>query len=218
MTKLKLDISTSLDGYVAGPDVRDDQPLGAGGERLHDWAYDLRSFREPHGLEGGEEGQDADILEEAFASLGAAIMGRGMFGGGPGPWDESWRGHWGDAPPFDHPVFVLTHHPRERIEFTNGASFTFVTDGIESALDQARAAAGDKDVGISGGAAGGPAVPGGRAAGRASAACGADIAWWRDPPVRGNRGPAVRARAGSGRALPRRDPPEVPRRALGAQG
>ena len=152
MTKLTLDISTSLDGYVAGPDVRDDLALGAGGERLHEWAYNLRSFREPHGLEGGEEGQDADILEEAFANLGAAIMGRGMFGGGPGPWDESWRGHWGDAPPFDHPVFVLTHHPRERIEFTNGASFTFVTDGIESALEQARAAAGDKDVGISGGA------------------------------------------------------------------
>ena len=152
MTKLRLDISISLDGYVAGPDPNDDQPLGAGGEKLHDWAYDLRSFQKLHGREGGEEGQDSDILAEAATGLGASIMGRKMFGGGPGPWDESWRGWWGEEPPFAGPVFVLTHYPRERIDFPNGASFTFVTDGIESALEQARAAAGDQDVGIPGGA------------------------------------------------------------------
>jgi dihydrofolate reductase len=152
MTKLRFDISTSLDGFVTGPAVSDEHPLGVGGEKLHDWAYNLRSFQEQHGREGGEEGQDSDILQEAHSGLGASIMGRGMFGGGTGPWDESWRGWWGEEPPFDWPVFVLTHHPRERIEFPNGSSFTFVTEGIESALEQARAAAGDQDVGISGGA------------------------------------------------------------------
>jgi dihydrofolate reductase len=152
MTKLTLDISTSLDGYVAGPDPNPEQPLGAGGEKLHEWALRLRTWRESHGYEGGEDNQDGEILAEVSASLGASIMGRGMFGGGTGRWDESWRGWWGDEPPFDWPVFVLTHHPRERIDFPNGASFTFVTDGIESALEQAQAVAGDKDVGISGGA------------------------------------------------------------------
>lgn len=151
MPKLTLDISTSLDGYVAGPDISHDQPLGEGGERLHDWVYDLKSWREPHGREGGTEGTDSDILEEAIAGLGAAIMGRGMFGGGPGPWDDAWQGWWGDEPPFGYPVFVLTHHPREPLAL-KGTTFTFVTDGIESALEQAREAAGDKDVGIAGGA------------------------------------------------------------------
>jgi len=152
MTKLTLDITTSLDGYVAGPDPGPEHPLGRGGERLHQWVYGLKSWREPHGKEGGSEGPDSDILAEATAAVGASIMGRGMFGGGPGPWDESWRGWWGDEPPFGYPVFVLTHHPREPLEMEGGTTFTFVSEGIESALEQARAAAGEKDVAIAGGA------------------------------------------------------------------
>lgn len=152
MSKLTHDITVSLDGYVAGPDPGPDQPLGAGGEALHEWAYDLKHFREAHGREGGEDNEDSRLLQERVDRTGAGIMGRGMFGGGPGPWDESWRGWWGDEPPFSYPVFVLTHHPRDPLHFDNGASFTFVTDGIESALEQARAAAGDKDVHIGGGA------------------------------------------------------------------
>ncbi|HEX8647790.1 MAG TPA: dihydrofolate reductase family protein [Thermoleophilaceae bacterium] len=145
-------ISVSVDGYVAGPNQGTDHPLGEGGEALHDWALPLRTFREGHGREGGETGPDDDVLRETFERPGAAIMGRKMFGGGPGPWDESWKGWWDDDPPFRYPVFVLTHHPREPLVFDNGTTFTFVTDGIESALEQARAAAGERDVQISGGA------------------------------------------------------------------
>ena len=152
MSKLKLEITTSLDGYVAGPDPRDDQPLGEGGDRLHQWVYGLRTWREQHGQTGGTEGPDAEILKESTANTGAAIMGRGMFGGGSGPWDESWTGHWGDEPPFKMPVFVLTHHSREPLALGGGTTFTFVTDGIEAALEQAQAAAGEKDVALSGGA------------------------------------------------------------------
>ena len=145
-------ISMSLDGYIAGPKQGPDHPLGEGGEELHQWAYDLRAFQEGHGREGGETGPDDDVLREVFEAPGAVIMGRNMFGGGPGPWDESWKGWWGDEPPFAMPVFVLTHHPREPLSFENGTTFTFVTDGIESALAQAREAAGDRDVAITGGA------------------------------------------------------------------
>ena len=152
MSKLTFDISVSLDGYVAGPDPSPDQPLGKGGEDLHEWVFGLASWREPHGKEGGERNADDDVVREATANVGASIMGRGMFGGGPGPWEESWQGWWGDEPPFKHPVFVLTHHEREPLSFDNGTSFTFVTDGIESALEQARAAAGSKDVHVAGGA------------------------------------------------------------------
>jgi dihydrofolate reductase len=153
MSKVTFNISVSVDGYVAGPNQSPEHPLGEGGEELHEWAYDLKSFHETHGREGrGEGGADDDVLREAFDSQGAVIMGRKMFGGGPGEWDESWKGWWGDEPPFGVPVFVLTHHPRETLTFDNGTSFTFVTDGIESALEQARAAAGDKNVQISGGA------------------------------------------------------------------
>ncbi|HEX8744104.1 MAG TPA: dihydrofolate reductase family protein [Thermoleophilaceae bacterium] len=152
MPKLTFDISTSLDGYVAGPDPRPDQPLGRGGEQLHEWIFGLASWREAHGRDGGEANADDEVVRERLGRNGAGIMGRGMFGGGPGPWDESWKGWWGDEPPFDYPVFVLTHHPRERLSFPNGSSFTFVTDGIESALEQARAVAGEKDVHIGGGA------------------------------------------------------------------
>lgn len=152
MSQLTFDISMSLDGFVAGPNPRTEAPLGDGGERLHEWAYDLESFHERHNVPGGTRNQDADVLAEAMDTIGAEIMGRGMFGGRPGPWDESWTGWWGDDPPFRMPVFVLTHHPHEPLQMQGGTTFTFVTDGIESALEQARAAAGGKDVGIGGGA------------------------------------------------------------------
>lgn len=150
---LTCDITMSLDGFVAGPDPNPEQPLGAGGERLHQWAYDLESWREPHGLSGGTAGnQDAEVMAEAVARAGATIMGRRMFGGGDGPWDESWQGWWGEEPPFHHPVFVLTHHPREPLVMRGGTTFTFVTDGIGPALERARAAADGRDVAVGGGA------------------------------------------------------------------
>jgi dihydrofolate reductase len=154
MGQLIIDISTSLDGYVAGPNPSLEDPLGEGGEQLHEWAFALKSWREPHGLEGGEENGDSEIMAELLARTGATVMGRRMFSGGEGPWEDdpnadAW---WGDDPPFHHPVFVLTHHARDPVEKQGGTTFTFVTDGIESALEQARAAAGDKDVQIAGGA------------------------------------------------------------------
>ena len=151
MGNLNLDISMSLDGYVAGPDQTPDEPLGRGGEQLHEWAFATAAWREPHGREGGEAGEDDRLIRESLARHGSEIMGRGKFGGGPGPWDEEWEGWWGDEPPFGYPVFVLTHHEREPLTLGD-TTFTFVTDGIESALEQARAAAGDRDVLIGGGA------------------------------------------------------------------
>jgi dihydrofolate reductase len=153
MSKVRADISVSLDGYVAGPDQTQDDPLGAGGEALHEWALTLRAWRESHGREGGEENASGKILEEAHANVGAEIMGRGKFGpAARGPWGaEPWTGWWGDDPPFHMPVFVLTHHEREPLTLSD-TTFTFVTDGIESALEQARAAAGDQDVFLGGGA------------------------------------------------------------------
>jgi dihydrofolate reductase len=149
-----IDISISLDGYAAGPDQTMEDPLGVGGEQLHEWVIGLRSWREAHGMQGGEEGPDADIVQETVARAGASIMGRNMYSGGSGPWenDPNGRGWWGDDPPFHHPVFVLTHHAREPLTMDGGTTFTFVTDGIESALEQAKAAAGDRDVHIAGGA------------------------------------------------------------------
>jgi dihydrofolate reductase len=133
-----------LDGFIAGPDAGGELPLGAGGERLHDWVYGLASWRERHGLEGGETGPDSDILEEALRNVGAVVMGRRMFYSGEGP--------WGDDPPFHVPVFVVTHRARETLVKQGGTTFTFVTDGVERALEFARAAAGDKDVSVAGGA------------------------------------------------------------------
>jgi dihydrofolate reductase len=146
------DASMSLDGYVAGDQQSVVNPLGRGGERLHEWMMKLAAWREAAGLEGGEVNSDSGVLEEEDTE-GAIIMGRNMFGGGPGPWrdDPPWTGWWGDDPPFHKPVFVLTHFPRPRLELKGGNTFTFVTDGIESALAQAREAAGDRDVGIGGG-------------------------------------------------------------------
>jgi dihydrofolate reductase len=153
---LIFDISMSLDGFVAGPNMSRDKGLGDRGDRLHEWAFATSAFRESHGGSGGESNVDSEILDEMLSSPGASIMGRRMFGGGEGPWGSDpawgdWEGWWGDEPPFHKPVFVLTHHEREPL--TKGeTTFTFVTDGIESALEQARAAAGDKDVALGGGA------------------------------------------------------------------
>lgn len=141
----------SLDGYVAGPNQSRDDPLGEGGLQLHEWIFGLAAWRERQGLEGGERNMDSQLIEESIDRLGATIMGKRMFGGGDGPWgDEPWEGWWGDEPPFGHPVFVLTHHPREPL-VKGATTFTFV-EGIEPALEQALAAAGGKDVGIGGGA------------------------------------------------------------------
>lgn len=154
MNKLRFQISVSLDGYVAGPDQSEENPLGVGGEDLHEWVVRLEAWRRPHGLEGGEVNASTPVMEEVQANVGTTIMGRNMFGGGPGPWneDDPWNGWWGDNPPFHTPVYVLTHHAREPLEMEGGTTFFFVTDGIESALEQARAAAGQKDVQIGGGA------------------------------------------------------------------
>jgi dihydrofolate reductase len=154
MARLFLDISMSLDGFVAGPKQTLEQPLGEGGEGLHEWVFRLRSWRTPHGLEGGETGPDDDLVRERLERTGAVIMGRRMFSGGAGSWEsdpnaDAW---WGDNPPFHVPVFVLTHHEREPVEKEGGTTFVFVNDGIESALGQARSAAGEKDVSLAGGA------------------------------------------------------------------
>ena len=154
MSKLRSDITISLDGCVAGPNQSEESPLGEGGEGLHDWVVQLAVWRESHGLEGGEVNVSTRIVEEARENIGAAVMGRNMFGPpGGGPWgDAPWTGWWGDEPPYHYPVFVLTHHPRDPLEMEGGTTFHFVTDGIESALEGARDAAGGKDVMLWGGA------------------------------------------------------------------
>ena len=152
MNSVTCQISISLDGYAAGPNQSIDNPIGEGGMRLHQWAFATSSWREQHGLDGGERNLDAEGAEGRMDGLGAYMMGRTMFGGGDGPWDESWRGWWGEDPPYHAPVYVLTHHPREPLEMEGGTTFHFVEDGIESALEQARAAAGELDVSIAGGA------------------------------------------------------------------
>jgi dihydrofolate reductase len=154
VSKLRFRISMSLDGFVAGPDQSVDDPLGIGGMRLHEWAFPLAAWRAPHGLEGGEVNESTPVVEESLANIGATVMGRNMFGGHPGPWNATapWNGWWGDNPPFHHPVFVLTHHARPPLELEGGTTFTFVTGGIEAALEQARRAAGGKDVSLAGGA------------------------------------------------------------------
>jgi dihydrofolate reductase len=153
MSKLRLSITMSLDGYVSGPDQSEANPIGVGGMALHEWFFPLRAFREMHGDTGGDVNASSAVVQERQANLGATIMGRNMFGPVRGPWpDEAWRGWWGDDPPYHHPVFVLTHHAREPLEMQGGTTFIFVTDGIDSALAQAREAAKGRDVWLAGGA------------------------------------------------------------------
>jgi len=153
MGKVVAEITVSLDGFAAGPIPTLEEPLGQGGDKLHEWAYPLKSFREPHGLPGGETGPDDDLLAESVRATGAVVMGRRMFSGGAGPWedDANANGWWGDEPPFHKPVFVLTHHARKPLVL-EGTTFTFVTDGLGSAIDDARAAAAEQDVLVAGGA------------------------------------------------------------------
>jgi dihydrofolate reductase len=154
MSTTRFEISVSLDGYIAGPDQSEENPLGVGGEDLHNWVIELEAWRKRHGLEGGEVNASTRVVEEVQANVGATVMGRNMFGGGPGPWrgDPPWTGWWGDNPPFHTPVFVLTHHPRQPLEMEGGTTFIFVTDGIASVHEQAKQAAGGRDVLIGGGA------------------------------------------------------------------
>ncbi len=152
MSSVTCQISISLDGFVAGPNQSLENPIGEGGMRLHQWLFETASWREQHGQRGGARTTDSEVVAELFQNVGAYIMGRKMFGGGDGPWDETWTGWWGEEPPYHVPVFVLTHHPRKPLSMRGGTSFSFVTDGIDSALDQARRAAGDKDVEVAGGA------------------------------------------------------------------
>jgi dihydrofolate reductase len=153
MSELRSFMSMSVDGYVAGPNQSAGDPLGVGGLRLHEWIFPLAAWREDHGEEGGEDNASTPVWKRRHANLGAVVMGRNMFGGGPGPWGEDpWRGFWGEDPPFHNPVFVLTHHAREPLEMQGGTTYNFVTDGIESALEQAKEAAGGKDVSLAGGA------------------------------------------------------------------
>jgi dihydrofolate reductase len=154
MSRLRLSITMSLDGYVAGPDQSERDPLGVGAMQLHEWFFPLRAFSEMHGgEEEGEVNESTAVVEERRANVGATIMGRNMFGPIRGSWgDRSWRGWWGEDPPYHHPVFVLTHHAREPLEMEGGTTFHFVTSGIEAALEQAREAAAGADVWLAGGA------------------------------------------------------------------
>ena len=153
MTQLRATLSISLDGFLAGPNPNEENPLGEGGMQLHEWAFALAAWREPHGREGGEVNASTAVIERMTANVGAVVMGRRMFGGGPGPWgDEPWQGWWGEEPPFGVPVFVVTNHARETLAKDGGTTFNFVTDGVESAYAQAREAAGDGDVSLAGGA------------------------------------------------------------------
>jgi dihydrofolate reductase len=153
MTKVRvMSFTISLDGYGAGSNQSVEQPLGSGGEELHQWLVETRTFRSMNGEEGGDSGIDEDFASRGFTNVGAWIMGRNMFGPVRGPWpDESWKGWWGDNPPYHVPVFVLTHHTHRTIEMDGGTTFYFVTDGVQAALEQAREAAGGRDIRIGGG-------------------------------------------------------------------
>jgi len=142
----------SIDGYGAGPRQDLQNPIGVRGLELMEWFFQTRAWRRMHGDEGGETGVDDSLAEQGFAGIGAWIIGRNMFGPVRGPWpDESWRGWWGDEPPYHTPVFVLTHHPRPTLDMTGGTEFHFITEGIHAALEQARLAAGGRDVRVGGG-------------------------------------------------------------------
>src|ERR1041385_4104123 len=154
MSKLRFRISMSLDGFTAGPRQSVELPLGVGGDRLHEWVFPLEAFRRMHDMEGGEVEESPLGVAELFLNIGATIMGRNMFGGQPGPWagTNSWTGWWGPNPPYHHPVFVLTHHARTPLRMDGGTTFYFITAGIEAALEEAKKAAGGKDVSLAGGA------------------------------------------------------------------
>jgi dihydrofolate reductase len=153
MSKVRLNITMSLDGYVAGPEQSLENPLGVGGSTLHEWAFATRAFRAAHGMDEIEAGPDEEHAVRISENVGATIMGRNMFGPIRGEWgDTDWTGWWGDDPPYHTPVFVLTHHPRESIELQGGTTFHFVTGGIEAALERATEAAAGRDVSIGGGA------------------------------------------------------------------
>ena len=153
MASLRLNISMSLDGFVAGPNQSEENPLGEGGTQLHEWVFELAAWRRDHGQEGGEVNASTAVVEGSMDNIGATVMGRNMFGGGEGPWGaDPWDGWWGDEPPFHMPVFVITYHARAPVTKQGGTRFNFVTDGIESALEQAREAAGGKDIALAGGA------------------------------------------------------------------
>ena len=155
MAKLRVHaFSISIDGYGAGPDQSLEHPLGVGGQALHEWFFGTRVFQQILGKDGGTTGVDNDYGERGFENIGAWILGRNMFGPVRGAWpDDAWKGWWGENPSFHAPVYVLTRHPRATIEMQGGTTFHFVTDGIESALAQAKTAAGGKDVRLGGGAA-----------------------------------------------------------------
>jgi dihydrofolate reductase len=155
MPKLRVhNLAVSLDGYAAGPEQSEQNPLGVGGMRLHEWMFATRSGDALRGTEGGEVGLDDEFVAAGQDGIGATIMGRNMFGPIRGPWgDESWKGWWGDDPPFHHDVFVLTHHARPSLTMAGGTTFHFVGGGIEEARERAFAAAGGADVRIGGGAA-----------------------------------------------------------------
>jgi len=155
MSKLRVQsFGVSLDGYAAGPEQGLEHPLGKRGPEIMNWVFPTRAFRQMQGQQGGETGIDNDMMLSGFDGVGAWILGRNMFGPVRGPWpDDSWKGWWGEEPPYHSPVFVLTHHAREPLAMKGGTTFHFVTDGIESALAQARAAAGGRDVRLGGGAA-----------------------------------------------------------------
>lgn len=153
MAKVTAEISVSLDGFVAGPSPTLEDPLGRGGEQLHEWVVHTRTFKQIHGGEGGEVDSDDELFAEAVRAQGAVVMGRRMFSGGEGQWanDPNDQGWWGDEPPFHKPVFVLTSHEREPL-VKGETTFTFVTDGIASAIEQADAVAGNENVAVAGGA------------------------------------------------------------------
>ena len=155
MSRVRMNaFSVSLDGYGAGPDQSLENPLGVGGMALHEWVFGTQTFRRMVGQEGGSTGIDEGFASRAMDNLGAWILGRNMFSPMRGPWaDESWKGWWGDNPPYHVPVFVLTHHQRAPVVMQGGTTFHFVTDGAEAALERARAAAGAKDIRIGGGVA-----------------------------------------------------------------
>jgi dihydrofolate reductase len=155
MGKLRVhNFAVSVDGYGAGPDQSRADPLGVGGESLHGWAVVTRTFQQMLGKDGGSTGVDDDFMQRGFNNIGAWILGRNMFGPIRGAWpDDSWKGWWGDSPPYHAPVFVLTNHPRASIAMDGGTTFHFVTDGIDAALQRAREAAGGQDVRLGGGVA-----------------------------------------------------------------